>query len=268
MTRPVKSISRRVAALLGTAFLALGATTLSAAPSSAAPSTAPAAAAAALPAIGGGTGIVFPKTSEPVTVNRNVCTLTAVGRDNAGRLVALTNAHCFVSDAGAKLVGTQIYIDKSPAGTSLAPAQAADISPDLATGVIGTVTYVSESNNLLGAGPDGMDYAVIQLDESKVVPTATVGSVTINSIGALPAAGALLCKQGHRTGVTCGLMVGRNGIWFTHTVWTLGGDSGSPVVAGSTLIGNAWGLQHGTPILDIIADMTARGGVGAGFHLA
>ncbi|MCX5037615.1 S1 family peptidase [Streptomyces coelicoflavus] len=227
------------------------------------------AAAATLTPVGGGTGIVFQRTLDPDRpTGYYVCTLTAVGRDAAGNLVALTNAHCFYDDQGNKLVGLEVYRDASPAGTATAPAPLEDSRPDLETGAIGTVTYVSTPNNLLNLGPKGLDYAVILLDESAVAPTDTVGDVTVKDIGAPPANGTRMCKQGHRTGLTCGIKLGTHDIWFTHLIWTDGGDSGSPVVFGQTLVGNAWGAQHSSPIVDILADMNTNGGVGAGFHLA
>ncbi|MBZ6477921.1 S1 family peptidase [Streptomyces griseocarneus] len=220
-------------------------------------------------AVGGGTGIVFRLSPSPeAPASYYICTLTAVGRDRAGNLVGLTNAHCFIDDKGNKLVGEKVYRDTSPAGTAAAPAPIPDSRPDLATGAIGTVTYVSTPNNLLNTGPKGLDYAVILLDETRVAPTNTVDGVTITSIGAPPANGTRMCKQGHRTGLTCGIKLGTNGIWFTHLIWTNGGDSGSPVVVGQTLVGNAWGAQHSSPILSIIDEMNANGGVGAGFHIA
>ncbi|MEU6312180.1 trypsin-like peptidase domain-containing protein [Streptomyces sp. NPDC047014] len=230
---------------------------------------APASASAAAPTpVGGGTGIIFritPTPQEPA--GYYICTLTAVGRDGAGNLVALTNAHCFIDDAGNKLVGEQVYRDSSPAGTAFAPAPVENSRPDLATGPIGTVTYVSTPNNLLNSGPKGLDYAVIKLDESRVAPTSTVGGTTITSLGAPPPNGTRMCKEGHRTGLTCAMKLGTNGIWFTHLIWTNAGDSGSPVVHGQTLVGNAWGAQHSSPILSILDEMNAQGGVGAGFHL-
>ncbi|GGO58238.1 trypsin-like peptidase domain-containing protein [Streptomyces lasiicapitis] len=261
MIRPLRA--------LGLVVLLAG-MTLTAAPSAgAAPAPAPAKSEQSLTPIGGGTGIIFrlkPTPEEPTSYN--VCTLTAVGRDAAGNLVGLTNAHCFIDEQGNKLVGEEVYRDISPAGTAAAPADLNASRPDLETGSIGKVTYVSTPNNLLNTGPKGLDYAVIKLDESRVAPTSTVGSVTITSIGAPPATGTRMCKQGHRTGLTCGIRLGTNGIWFTHLIWTNGGDSGSPVVHGQTLVGNAWGAQHGSSILSIIDEMNANGGVGAGFHLA
>lgn len=231
--------------------------------------TAPSASADTRTAVGGGTGIIFRLKPTPETpTSYYICTLTAVGRDSAGNLVGLTNAHCFIDEQGNKLVGEKVYRDSSPAGTAFSPAPITDSRPDLETGAIGTVTYVSTPNNLLNSGPKGLDYAVIKLDESRVAPTNTVGGVTITSIGAPPANGTRMCKEGHRTGLTCGKKLGTNGIWFTHLIWTDGGDSGSPVVSGQTLVGNAWGAQHSSPILSIIDQMNANGGVGAGFHLA
>ncbi|MDM4719616.1 peptidase S1 [Micromonospora sp. WMMA1363] len=249
-----------------TVVVGAAATPAQAAPTLAAPS---ANAATTLTPVGGGSGIVFrlqPTPEAPTSLY--VCTLTAVGRDRTGKLVALTNAHCFIDSEGNKLVGEEVYLDSSPAGTAFAPAPVDQSRPDLTTGPIGTVTYVSTPNNLLNTGPKGLDFAVILLDETRVAPTSTVGGVTITAVGPPPAAGTRMCKQGHRTGLTCGVRLGTNGIWFTHLVWTWAGDSGAPVVVGQTLVGNAWGFQNSSPILSIIDEMNAIGGVGAGFQIA
>ncbi|MFE7135846.1 trypsin-like peptidase domain-containing protein [Streptomyces sp. NPDC057638] len=249
--------------------LVLAGTSLATAPAAGAESPAPAVGAQGLTPVGGGTGLVFRMQPNPeAPQSLYICTLTAVGRDRAGNLVGLTNAHCLIDAQGNKLVGEKIYRDISPPGTALAPAPIAATRPDLATGPIGTVTYVSTPNNLLSTGPKGLDFAVIHLDETRVAPTSTVNGTTITSIGAPPPGGTRMCKQGHRTGLTCGVRVGTNGIWFTHLIWTNGGDSGSPVVVDQTLVGNAWGAQHSSPIHSIIDEMNAVGGVGAGFHLA
>ncbi|MEU5882001.1 trypsin-like peptidase domain-containing protein [Spirillospora sp. NPDC047279] len=223
---------------------------------------------AAIPTLGGGSGIVFDqgKPGAPTPATGLGCTLTAVGYDRSDNLVALTNAHCFTAADGTKLIGDEVYRDKSPAGTSV--NWATKVEADLDAGPLGTVAYVSEQNNLLSGGPPGLDFAVIKLDPARVAPTKTVGGVTLTSVGPPPAAGTIMCKEGHTTGLTCGMKLGTNGKWFTHTVWTWSGDSGSPVAVGQTLVGNAWGAQHSSPILSIIDEMNANGGVGAGFRLA
>ncbi|MBC6447400.1 peptidase S1 [Actinokineospora xionganensis] len=258
MSRGIRSKPRRAA--LGLAVVGLTASLLGVA--------APTSAAATTVTLGGGSGIAFDQglPGDVTQATAAGCTLTAVGYDRTGNLVGLTNAHCFIRADGTKLVGEPIYKNIAPAGTAFNAAKV--ITPDTDTGVVGTVTHVSTPNNLLSDGPDGLDYAVIDLDETKVAPTTTVGGVTITSVGAVPGVGVRMCKQGQTTGLTCGFNLGTSGIWFAHTVWTWAGDSGAPVVVGQTLVGNAWGLQHSSPILSIIADMDANGGVGAGFRVA
>lgn len=178
--------------------------------------------------------------------------------------MGLTNAHCFYDDEGNKLIGDEVYVDNVEVGTSLHPTEGMD--PDLETGVVGTVQYVSKGN--ITAFPDhGLDYAVIDLDESKVEPTNTVGETTVTELGPPPGPGAILCKQGRTTGVTCGAKLADVGDYFTHTIFELPGDSGSPVTAGTTLVGNQWVAAGSTSMPAILSDLDARGELGAGFRL-
>ncbi|MFB9835884.1 trypsin-like peptidase domain-containing protein [Actinoallomurus acaciae] len=226
-----------------------------------------------LVSIGAGSGIIQQlKQVDGGGYNEEVCTLTAVGHDAAGNLVGFTNAHCFLDSDGNKLVGDKVYYDTTPAGTAAAPAAIPDPADSLKIGPIGTVTYVSDPNNLLTVGrPHGLDYAVIKLDPTKVQATDTVtsstGTAKITSIGDVPALGTRMCKQGHRTGVTCGATLVKDGQYYTTLIWTWGGDSGSPVYNGNVLVGSDWGLQHFTPFTSILDDLNSRGGVGAGFHV-
>ena len=214
--------------------------------------------------LGAGSGIVFGK-GQPVTKDFGyICTLTAVGYDEHGNLVGLTNAHCFTDDQGNKVIGDEVYADKVEVGTSLHPTEGFD--PDFETGVVGHVRHVSKGN--ITAFPEhGLDYAVIELDENKVQPTNTVGETTVTEIGPPPAAGSLVCKQGRTTGVTCGTMLVNIGFYFTHTIFELPGDSGSPVTSGTTLVGNQWVAAGSTSIMAVLEDMNARGEIGAGFTL-
>ncbi|WP_175420515.1 serine protease [Rhodococcus sp. SGAir0479] len=184
--------------------------------------------------LGGGSGIVLDDMYE--------CTLTTIGHDNGGRLVGITAGHC------------------GDAGWSVAP----EADPD--AGVVGRVA-VSNSD---------YDYGIIEFDPAKVTPVDTIGQVTITDIGMPAQFPAVACKQGRTTGHTCGVVYGD--VLQTQETWTqmcvVEGDSGSPVVVGTTLVAmvNAYvgvaclGPELGTNMLPIIENINATGGVGAGFR--
>jgi hypothetical protein len=267
MRRPGKTLTARAGGALLLATVTLG--LAPAAPPAGAAGSAPAGVAGVDRApgtvvLGGGSGIVFGHGTELTESTGAACTLTAIGYDRAGALVGLTNAHCFYDTEGNQFPGDEVYADLSTPGTSLAPNQA--IRPDLATGPIGTVEHIS-GGNPVSPGPNGvgLDYSVIRLDPAKVTPTATVGEVTIRRIGAPPGFGTIVCKQGRTTGITCGMQLFRQDPYFFHTIFELPGDSGSPVVVGDTLIGNQWVAGGSTSMTAIVADLDARGGLGAGF---
>ena len=184
--------------------------------------------------MGGGSGIVIDNMYE--------CTLTTIGHDNAGRLVGITAGHC--GDAGATVVPEAV--------------------PD--AGVVGR--FVVSNHDL--------DYAVIQFDPAKVTPVNTIGQVTITDIGKPAQFPAVACKQGRTTGHTCGVVYGD--LLQSQETWTqmcvIEGDSGSPVVVGTTLVAmvNAYvgvaclGPELGTSMVPIINDINASGGVGVGYQ--
>jgi hypothetical protein len=214
--------------------------------------------------LGGGSGIVFGHKGPVSKTQGESCTLTTIGYDKAGELVGLTNAHCFYDNDGHQWLGDKVYFDASKPGTSTSQSSVQD--PDLHTGVIGTVAYIS-GGNPVAPGPNGpgLDYAVIKLDKTKVKPTATVGSVTIARIGAPPRAGTVMCKRGRTSGLTCGAKLLDVGDYFTHTIWAGPGDSGSPVAVGQTLVGNQWVTGGSVSMVAIINDLAHRGDIGAGF---
>ncbi|MGY0502390.1 S1 family peptidase [Nocardia sp. FBN12] len=187
------------------------------------------------PVIGGGSGIVIDNAFE--------CTVTTVGHDGAGRLVGLTAGHC--GDAGATV--------------------SAEV--DRGYGEIGRFAY---SNNEL-------DYAVIEFTPGRITPVNRIGNVSITGVGGPAQFPTIVCKEGRTTGNTCGITWGD--VFQTNTeTWSqmcvVEGDSGAPVVVGSTLVGmvNAYlamaciGPEVGTNMNSIMDDVNARGGVGAGFH--
>ncbi|MBF6328816.1 S1 family peptidase [Nocardia transvalensis] len=184
--------------------------------------------------IGGGSGIIVNNEFE--------CTVTTVGRDGAGRLVGLTAGHC--GDGGAQVWAEQ----------------------NRGAGVIGHFVYSNHD----------LDYAVIQFDEGRIIPVNRVGGVTITGLGAPAQFPMIICKEGRTTGNTCGLAFGD--VFQTDETWALmcvvEGDSGAPVVIGTTLVGmvNAYlavacfGPEVGTNMTAIMDDVNARGDVGAGFR--
>ncbi|WP_040800141.1 S1 family peptidase [Nocardia higoensis] len=187
------------------------------------------------PVIGGGSGIIVDNMYE--------CTVTTVGHDNAGRLVGLTAGHC--GEAGA-----QVYSETDPGA-----------------GVIGRFVYSNPT----------LDYAVIQFQPGAITPVNRVGNVTITGIGAPAQFPMIVCKEGRTTGNTCGLAYGDifgSNVETWAQMCVVEGDSGAPVVVGTTLVGmvNAYlaiacfGPEVGTNMTAIIDDLNARGDIGAGFR--
>ncbi|WP_433580505.1 S1 family peptidase [Nocardia brasiliensis] len=229
-------VTRTALALAAAAVLSAAPAAAQAAPAAAHPDSAFAPAdSTAGPAIGGGSGIVVD--------GRAVCTLTTIGRDGADRLVGLTAGHC--GKAGATVVS--------------------DADPDF--GVVGRFVYSDPA----------LDYAVIEFDPRRVTPVNRIGGTTITELGAPAQFPAIVCKRGSTSGTSCGVTWGDLRATSTET-WTqmcvLRGDSGAPVVLGSTLVGmvNAYfavgcfGPEVGTTISAIMADLNARNDIGAGYR--
>lgn len=196
-------------------------------------------AAAAPPVtLGGGSGITLGDGTDDIFD----CTLTTIGHDGAGRLVGLTAAHCG------------------------SPGMTVKAEYDIAAGPVGRIVSTN----------DALDYAVIQFDPGKVVPVDRVGNVTITDVGAPAGFPDIACKEGRTTGNTCGVVWGD--VFGAQETWSqvcvVEGDSGAPLVVGTTLVAmvNAYlmapciGPEVGTNIDVILGDIDARGGVGAGFR--
>ncbi|APE37845.1 peptidase S1 family protein [Nocardia mangyaensis] len=187
------------------------------------------------PVLGGGSGIVIDDMFE--------CTLTTVGNDSGGRLVGLTAGHC--GDAGSRV--------------------AAEVNRGY--GEIGRFVYSNAE----------LDYAVIEFTPGRIIPVNRIGNVTITGLGGPAQFPTIVCKEGRTTGNTCGVSWGdvfqtQMETWSQMCV--VEGDSGAPVVVGSTLVGmvNAYlavacfGPEVGTNMTSIMDDINARGGPGAGYR--
>lgn len=205
-----------------------------------------------------GRALVGPGT--PILVgdgdSRNVCTVTAAGRDADDRLIALTAGHC---------------------GGVGAPVRSMDAKE---AGVIGSVQRVDAT----------FDYAVLVL-HGNAVPTSTYGDTRVASVGDLPKAGEIACKQGIATGRTCGptWVQGAPGSaadpHVSTQVCAAPGDSGAPVFVGDRLVAMVMGADSApacltplqgpvfaptivTSVRAQIDDMNLHGGPGGGFRLA
>ncbi|WP_330184175.1 S1 family peptidase [Nocardia sp. NBC_01503] len=185
--------------------------------------------------IGGGSGIIIDDMFE--------CTVTTIGHDSAGRLVGLTAGHC--GDPGAK-----VWAEK-----------------DRGAGQIGKFVYSNHD----------LDYAVIEFFGDRVIPVNHIGNVTITGLGGPPNFPMIVCKEGRTTGNTCGLSWGdvfASNVETWSQMCVVEGDSGAPVVVGTTLVGmvNAYlalacfGPEVGTNMSSIMADLNAHGGAGAGYY--
>ncbi|CQD23348.1 putative protease [Mycolicibacterium conceptionense] len=158
----------------------------------------PARAHAAPPVVlGGGSGIVVNGES--------FCTLTAIGHDNAGRLIGFTSAHCGGPGAVVSAEGAN------------------------GAGVLGKMV----------AGNDLLDYAVIEFDPAKVTPTNNVNGFQIDGLGPDPAFGEIACKLGRTTGYSCGVTwgPGQDPGTIVNQVCGQPGDSGAPVTVNNRLVG-------------------------------
>lgn len=204
----------------------------------------PARAHAAPPVVlGGGSGIAVNGES--------FCTLTAIGHDNAGRLIGFTSAHCGGPGAVVSAEGAN------------------------GAGVLGKMV----------AGNDLLDYAVIEFDPAKVTPTNNVNGFQIDGLGPDPAFGEIACKLGRTTGYSCGVTwgPGQDPGTIVNQVCGQPGDSGAPVTVNNRLVGMIHGAYSEelptcvvkfvplhTPAVTMsfntqLADITAKNRPGTGF---
>ncbi|KUI05735.1 S1 family peptidase [Mycobacterium sp. IS-3022] len=193
--------------------------------------------------LGGGSGLV---------VNgETLCTLTAIGTDNRGKLVGFTSAHCGGPGARVSAEGAE------------------------AAGVVGTMV----------AGNDALDYAVIEFDPQKVRPVNNVNGFQIDGLGPDPVVGDVACKLGRTTGYSCGVTwgPGEQPGTFINQVCGQPGDSGAPVTVNNRLVGMIHGafseelptciikyIPLHTPAVNMsfntqLADITAKNRPGTGF---
>ena len=199
--------------------------------------------AAPLVDISGGMSI----TNEAATT---LCSLGAVGYDDFGNLVGLTAGHCDPGDGAPVYLGLNHKI--GPVGT-----------------------FATHSATPAGQVPPlELDYAVILLDPAKVHPISTTpNGLRIDHIGPVPRQWNWACKDGQTTGLTCGPVWSADGNRVDGYIVVAPGDSGSPLVVGTGLVGFTSRFGYVLPpfmfngIHRDLADIASQGDViGRGFE--
>lgn len=205
--------------------------------------TGTAAADPARPVLGGGSGLIISSESGQMSEYAIQCTLTTIGHDGAGRLVGITAGHCGTP-------GHEVYAEQDPGA-----------------GALGRFVHSNQD----------LDYAVLEFDPGRVTPVNRIGNLSITGVGAPAQFPNIVCKEGRTTGNTCGLAYGdvfASNMETWSQMCVMEGDSGAPVVVGSTLVGmvNAYlaiacfGPEVGTNMTTIMGDIDSRNSIGAGYR--
>lgn len=217
-------------------------------------------------------GVSAPAQAAPATVSPGVkitsegsgfCSLAVAGRDAANRPVAFSAGHCMEGRG----LGTDLFLCQNQAINDTACGKGPHIGKT-ATASTGFNHATKTQDNL------DIDYLVILLDPDVTMKATGPHGVTVNKVGRNATPGAWLCKDGARTGRTCGPVTNAQGN-ITET-WTLilPGDSGSAAAQGTHFVGiishisflKPWGPFGFTGVDGIMADLQKQGNVvGRGF---
>ena len=194
------------------------------------------------------------------------CTLGVVGTDKNGNSVGITAGHCAYGTDKSYADGEFPVWDRN----------------DVEFGPIGWVSYDASD----GEGTDQKrDYMVIKFDTSKVQLSSNGPALRVDSKWGDGSVGlfANICKDGHTTGKTCGLV---NGVSTTNgSICSFAtndaGDSGGPVVVARNngqatewvgIVTRRYNPQcfpyQYLSAKSILSDLNAKNVVGSGFTVA
>lgn len=192
------------------------------------------------------------------------CSLATVGTDDQGRKVALSAGHC-MNTAG---LGLDLY---------LCPDQSTGVNCGGRGAFIGRTATASTGFNQETLNQDNVqiDYLVVELVADAQLKSTTPNGLKINGIGPLPRPWLDNgCKDGGRTGKTCGVITARNNNLIQSWAFVNEGDSGSPLVVNGKIVGITshinWigfnGPFNWAGMAGIMADLNSQAGVvGHGF---
>jgi hypothetical protein len=215
------------------------------------------------PASAAPTVVVGPGTGWATTVGALApasCSITAVGRDSANRLVAISAGHCH----------------RDPGSTSYPGTPGTPVYKTAGGQRIGELTDNHSYTAVPSPPSPNVDFQVILLDPNVVIPSAVSedGTVTVHSFGTATPLANGLCKDGISTGFTCGLVLGQSSNSYSSYAFAFGGDSGGATVRQGTdvLIGMVIGGPTTGPyiynkIQPVLNAINSSGKVGAGFTL-
>jgi hypothetical protein len=221
--------------------------------------------------LGGGAAIVLHDDT--------LCTLTAMGHDSDGRLIGFTSAHCGgpgspVVAEGAEERGTVGTVVAADDGVGYAviefdPVKVKPIADYEGFGIFGIGPPDPE--------PAGPEPAPESAPTEPAVPEPANPAPAAPEPAPEPAAAKQACKLGQGTGLNC-YDIGPDGVNTTAEEWWQPGDDGSPITIDNLIVGM---IRDGsTPVApldqsgpgivmikEILADVNAKGGPGAGFGL-
>lgn len=199
-----------------------------------------------------------------VTSNgENFCSLAAVGTDDQNRKVALSAGHCM----NGRGLGTDLFlcVDQT-VGVGCGKGE-----------YIGKTATASSGFNQTTLNQDnvGLDYLVVELTPDAVLRNTTPRGLLINGVGPNPAPfSGIACKDGARTGKTCGAVLSNSGNLVGSWQYVNKGDSGSPLTFNNKIVGitshidalKPWAPFNFAGMDGIMADLNAQtGAVGHGF---